>query len=67
MPEKCQHMECDADAEFEILDMADLDPYTCTAFSCTDHVGDLLGHALHVAEDAPQLWEVRPYGIGPQS
>lgn len=60
MPNKCQHVECSDDADFEIFDPADMHEGTATVFSCTAHVGELLGHALHVTDDAPDLWEIRP-------
>jgi hypothetical protein len=53
---------CQNDAEFEILDTGDSNPYTTITHSCTEHVGQLLGHSDdgNWSEGDGECWEVKP-------
>lgn len=57
MNSKCCHLECQADAEFEIYDEADRAPDSGTEV-CSEHVGALLGRRPHLDLKAPWVFTV---------
>ena len=52
---------CPNPADYEIQDLEDSDPYQSITHACTEHVGDMLGHADNGnwKEGDPERWEVR--------
>lgn len=56
---EAQVLGCQEDAEFEIIDQGDPNPYTCITHACIDHVGRLLGHAPNLSPETLNRWEVR--------
>lgn len=51
----CQEM-----ADYELRDLGDPNPYTCTTHACEAHIGFLLGHSEHAPATAEDRWEVYP-------
>lgn len=53
---------CPNPAKYEIQDLEDSDPYVCLTHSCTEHVGEMLGHAGrgNWSEGDSERWEVYP-------
>jgi hypothetical protein len=49
--DECQHLECDLDATFQIINPAAVHAETQDAFACTAHVGELVGH--HESDPEP--------------
>jgi hypothetical protein len=55
----CCQVACALGADYEIIDKADSNPYTCVLHSCEAHVGELLTHDASLPADAEDHWEIR--------